>query len=250
MPWRRRPFGADRRRRGCPGKCAKDVLGLQQRAVGVDRLGFGGLHFHLCQVGVDPRQITGLVATLDFACQRARGLQATRRQAGPIARCGQRPPRLAQRAGEFQAQGGAPGADFIEAALGLGFARRFLSGQPQVGVQLDGDLAFAAIAVQLVVERADADRPRLRRQPGGQFLRRARFALAGVQLLSPADFLATPVRARIPGCLPAPLAAKRPFPTGSVAHRPGTLPSAMASTRRAASAASAPDQGLLSFHGW
>ena len=180
MAWRRRPFGADRRWRGSAGKCAKDMLGLQQRAVGVDRLGFGGLRFDLCEVGVDPRQITGLIATLDFARQRARRLQATRRQAGAIARGGQRPPRLAQLAGEFQPQGGAPGADFVEAALGLGCARRFLSGQPQVGVQFDGDLAFAAIAVQLVVERADADRPRLRRQPRGQFLRRARFALAGV----------------------------------------------------------------------
>jgi hypothetical protein len=119
---------------------------------------------------------------------------------------------------------------FIEAALGLGRARGFLSRQPQVGVQLDGDLAFAAIAVQLVVERADTDRPRLRRQPRGQFLRRARFCPRGRPALSPGDSAATPVRARAPGSLPA-RPEEPPVRAGSAARRRSQRPAAVASAR-------------------
>jgi hypothetical protein len=73
------------------------------------------------------------------------------------------------------------GNGFVDAARRLGFTRRFLAGQPQRHRQFDLVFLLALIAVDPVVQAADADRAGLGRQSGRDILRSAGFGLAGIQ---------------------------------------------------------------------
>ena len=90
-------------------------------------LGTRGKHLGLRQICINAGQFADRVAAPHIGFQCARGIETTNGQLLGIARRGQRPPGVAQFAGQLQAQGGAPAAGFIDATARLGFACRPLS---------------------------------------------------------------------------------------------------------------------------
>ena len=168
-------------RRNRAGQRAQGLFRLEQRCFGLDQLGARRMHFALRQVGVDAGQFANRVAAPHIGFQCARGIETTNGQLLGIARRGQRPPGVAQFAGQLQAQGGAPAAGFIDATARLGFACRPLSRQPKRCRQLDFVFLLSLIAVEAVANTTEADRARLRRQAGSDILCGASLGLAGLQ---------------------------------------------------------------------
>jgi len=94
-----------------------------------------------------------------------------------MARGGHGPPGFAHLARNLQAQRGAAGADFLQGACRLGFARRLLPGQPEWHRHLCLPLLLAAIPVEAVVQAGQRQCGRARGKAAGNLGAGLRFFL-------------------------------------------------------------------------